>query len=838
MELSKLTVYIRIYFLLNIYPAFLVAATSISYYDTKLTWIEARDFCFNQSGILESNHTEITALLGNKTEDVWTGTYTTWSEWAAIWDCNVHPATVSAVFKDGDYSECQRFCQATEYFGYNGSFCYCMDKPRVSTLFTFCKSFPKEFIKVYKQNITGVKAPLLYTPEEELRCMSAQCQDGDILLRSENCRYLYEGICDFGISAGTYTMQTDAANLCNNSGSFLKWYSKSFCSSGKKNQLWTSATRDTYTRVLSESDNGLSFNPLLCQYMDMDNSLVRSGKCIDTRTFMCRFEKIEVTTVPIVNKTQTSRDTDTTGTIMLMFILIGSLSLVVLVILAIFLYKFSKSNKKSKVGVDFNEDSNENNSVNGTKHPSHHDDTENFKGISTENSLKENMPNLAIGGEGETKESRDDYDDIESKVCFSNSVTQKDKKKNKSSKLNKIKNSQTQRHFDNYDDMEDKIGGSKIGSVKRSKNYKETQHESKPKKGKHKADQGSENYTDIEDHNLNRKIENETVAAMDTAIVSESQEFRMDVDYDEIEDSNDVSVPSNSKTICAKDLSLKGYLTMNAGNVSKGALQSGIFTVNDIIEGSDKHGFCVDDPHKFTKDERSEFTMPMVDDEYAEIEDTVESVYSSASLIGDVSNDNKMIESCKLVKTLMNSNSQHTFGDDEYAELEPEGDSVYSSASHFDDEAGVFRSNLTKSENTASTSVNSNIQSTYDVVSHPVYAVSSKSSSNVKSMPDLVTEPVISTNTLPKVFSRDFGLISQPGYFAVSNEQQQKQLDCDVHETFYDELHTNRLEENNDQSIYDQSMHLDTHGDETVYDMLHGNTLKESDNSSADYDHV
>ncbi|XP_063406108.1 uncharacterized protein LOC134690064 [Mytilus trossulus] len=196
MELFELTVYIVIYFLLFIYPVFLVAETSIiSYYVTKLSWTEARDFCFNQSGILESNHTVIRAQSDNMTEEVWTGTYTTWSEWAAIWGCNVHPPTVSSVFEDDDYSECQRFCQATEYFGYNGSFCYCMDKPRVSTLFTFCKSFPKDFIKVYKQNITAVKAPLLYTPKIELRCMSAQCQDGDIIFRSENCRYLFEGIC-------------------------------------------------------------------------------------------------------------------------------------------------------------------------------------------------------------------------------------------------------------------------------------------------------------------------------------------------------------------------------------------------------------------------------------------------------------------------------------------------------------------------------------------------------------------------------------------------------------------------------------------------------------------
>ncbi|XP_076084814.1 uncharacterized protein LOC143055540 isoform X2 [Mytilus galloprovincialis] len=850
MELFKLTVYIVIYFLLHIYP---VAETSISYYDTKLTWIEARDFCFNQSGILESNHTEITALLGNKTEDVWTGTYTTWSEWAAIWDCNVHPATVSAVFKDGDYSECQRFCQATEYFGYNGSFCYCMDKPRVSTLFTFCKSFPKEFIKVYKQNITGVKAPLLYTPVEELRCMSAQCQDGDILLRSENCRYLYEGICDFGISAGTYTMQTDAANLCNNSGSFLKWYDKSFCSTGKKNQLWTSATRDTYTKDLLESDKGLSFNPLLCQYMDMNNSLVRSDKCIDTRTFMCRFEKIEVTTVPIVNKTQTTRDTDTTGTIMLMFILIGSLSLVVLVILAIFLYKFSKSDKKNKVGVNFNEDSNENNSVNGTIHPSHHIDTENFKGISTENSLKRNMPILAIGGEGETKESRDDYDDIENKVCFNNSVTQKDKKQKTSSKQKKIKNSQTQRHFDNYDDMEDKIGGSKPGSEKSTNKCKEIKHKSNPKKSI-----GSESYTDIEENIFNKKIEKETVYSMDTAKIIEGQELRMDVDYDEIEDSNNVSVPSTSKNVCADELRPKGYITMTnvcaneprpkgyttmkAGNVSKDTLHSGIFTGNAGKEGSDKHGFCTNVPQNFTKLKRSEFSIPVIDDEYAEIEDTGESVYSSASLIGDDSDENKFIESDNQAKTAVNSNTQSTFGDDEYAELEAEGDSVYSSASHIDDESGAFRSNLTKSENTANTSVNSNIQTTYDVVSHPVYAVSSKSSSNVKSMPDLVTEPLISTNTLPKASPRDFGLIAQPGSFAVqakvSNEKQQIHMDCDVNETFYDELHTNRLEENKDQSIYDQSMNLGTHGEDTVYDKLHGNSLKESENSSADYDHV
>lgn len=37
------------------------------------------------------------------------------------------------------------------------------------------------------------------------------------------------------------------------------------------------------------SDKGLFFNPLQCQYMDMNNSLVSSGTCMDTRTFMCRF---------------------------------------------------------------------------------------------------------------------------------------------------------------------------------------------------------------------------------------------------------------------------------------------------------------------------------------------------------------------------------------------------------------------------------------------------------------------------------------------------------------------------------------------------------------------
>ncbi|XP_052097036.1 uncharacterized protein LOC127732036 [Mytilus californianus] len=476
---------------------------------------------------------------------------------------------------------------------------------------------------------------------------------------------------------------------------------------------------------------------------------------------------------------------------MLMFSLIGSLSLAVIVILAMIVCKISKSDKKNKGDFVFKEASNVNHNVHGAEHPPYHVDTDNIKGISTENALKENKGNFAIGGEGETKASREDYDDIENKVCFSNSVTQKDKKQSKKSKLYKIKNSQTLRNVDNYDDMEDKIGGSKPGSEKKSGKYKETQHESKHENSKYNINHESENCTDIEEHNFNREIQNETADAMDMAKVIVGQGYPMDVDYDEIEDSNDVSMPSKSTNVCTNELSPKGYTIMNIGNVSKGTLQSRIFTV-DGIEGSDKHGFSVNDAQKSTKDERSEFSMPMIDDEYAEIQDSGNSVYSSASLI--------------------------------------------------DNESDESRFNLTKSDNTATASVISNIQSTFDVLSHPVYAVSFKSSSNAKSGPDLVTKPEISTNILPKVSSRNFGNISQPGYFVVqaneSDEQKQTHLDCDVHETFYDQLHSNRLEEYNDQSVYDQSMNSDYHSNETFYDKLHVNSLKESDNASADYDHV
>ncbi|CAC5406132.1 unnamed protein product [Mytilus coruscus] len=570
----------------------------------------------------------------------------------------------------------------------------------------------------------------------------------------------------------------------------------------------------------------------------MNNSLVRSGKCMDTRTFMCRFEKIEV-----VNETQNDRDTntDTTGTLMLIFGLIGSLSLAVVVILAIIVCKISNSGKKNKGDFVFKQASNVKHNVNGAEHPSHHVDTDNIKGISTENALKESIGNFAIGGEGETKASREDYDDIESKVCFSNSVIQKDKKQSKKSKLHKIKNSQTLRNVDNYDDMEDKIGGSKPGSEKRSGKYKETQHGSKHKNTKYNTDHESENCTDIEEQNCNKKIQNENVDAIDITKLMEGQEYPMDVDYDEIEDSNDVSMPSKSKNECANELSPKGYTIMNMGNVSKGTLQSGIFTVSDGIEGLVKHDFCVNDAQKITKDERSEFSMPMIDDEYAEIEDSGDSVYSSASLIiDDDSGENRLIKSDHTANTSVNSNAQSSNDVEEYAEIESAGASVYPSASLIHDESDENR--FTKSDNTGNASVNSNIQSTYDVLSHPVYAVSTKSSSNVKAGPDLVTEPEISTNILPKVSSGNFGNISQPGYFVVqakvSDEQKQTHFDCDVHETFYDKLHSNRLEEYNDQSVYDQSMNSDKHGDETFYDKLHVNSLKESDNASADYDHI
>ncbi|CAC5406133.1 unnamed protein product [Mytilus coruscus] len=338
------TTLLFIFILLNSHQVALETVIIRTYYNTELSWSDAKDFCFNQSSILEMNYTDTITSSENITAQLWTGSYTTWSDWAVIWGCYKSPQTVSATFEDSKNEKyfCQQYCQSSQYFAFEDGACYCLDVIGSPVSHSYCQT-PRQttsYVVVYKQNIPGVQRTLDDTPEDQLRCMSAQCQDGEIILRSENCNSYYEGICESGLNNGSYTTQQSAATLCDNADSFLQWYNnKSFCETGKTNQLWTSATRDIYSRDLTTNDQTSSINPMMCQYMDVRNSSTAFGNCTDRRTFICRFEKI-------VLPSGTGESNNIIG--LSMYGLMGFISLMIVIIIIVVGHKTSNTNKRKK----------------------------------------------------------------------------------------------------------------------------------------------------------------------------------------------------------------------------------------------------------------------------------------------------------------------------------------------------------------------------------------------------------------------------------------------------------------------------------------------------------
>ncbi|XP_063406412.1 uncharacterized protein LOC134690370 [Mytilus trossulus] len=336
-----------IFMLLNSHQVALETVIVRTYYNTELSWTDAKDYCFNQSSILEANHTDTMTSFENETAQIWTGSYTTWSNWAVIWGCYMSPQTVFATFEDtndGKY-DCQQYCQLSQYFAFEGGACYCLGETGSPVSYSYCQT-PRQtpsYVIVNKQNIIGVLRTLDDTPEDQLKCMSAQCQDGEIILRSENCNSYYEGICESGFNNGSNTTQPTAATLCDNADSFLQWYNnKSFCNTGKTNQLWTSATRVINTYDLTTNDQTSSINPLMCEYMDFRNSSTSFGNCTDRRTFICRFEKI-------VLPSETFASDNILG--ISMYGLMGLISLMIVIIIIVVSNKtsYSKTRKKEKV---------------------------------------------------------------------------------------------------------------------------------------------------------------------------------------------------------------------------------------------------------------------------------------------------------------------------------------------------------------------------------------------------------------------------------------------------------------------------------------------------------
>ncbi|VDI79904.1 Hypothetical predicted protein [Mytilus galloprovincialis] len=148
---------------------------------------------------------------------------------------------------------------------------------------------------VREDKLSSVKSSC--SDDTECLCLAAACIQNKIRLTSEVCTSPFTVRCDDNRTTVLYKEHKDAVIFCNESSSFLQWYTNDSCSiTIRLAQQWTSGTRLYNTYQVARHDKLTSLPSLRCMKLDKNGETKLYAEC-DRETvvlpFFCKVDNIQ-----------------------------------------------------------------------------------------------------------------------------------------------------------------------------------------------------------------------------------------------------------------------------------------------------------------------------------------------------------------------------------------------------------------------------------------------------------------------------------------------------------------------------------------------------------------
>ncbi|XP_052097055.1 uncharacterized protein LOC127732053 [Mytilus californianus] len=323
-----------------------------TFFEQKLSWKNAAEFCSQHDGVLESNATLVMQKfenISNSIFNLWLGKYVSYSNWSYIRGCFLfYGKLLHFSLEYSEELECQKLCERYTFYSAREKDCYCTDDISSFERKTDCNC--AGCFKVWEH-----KLPRFKNKQHGNGCIAATQCDGDNVSREyQPCEQHHDVTCDDNRQLGyTYVNYQNASEDCKKGGSFIKWYPDDFCSSNKfDHPFWTSGRRHNHTFYLKKSYDiqNLQLQKCFKIHRHQNNETIerKIGNCTQTFSFVCRFgtDRDDGKTVFIQNMSFNSGEpTDATASA-----IGGTVSAVLIIALigvtAIFLHRKRKSSKQ------------------------------------------------------------------------------------------------------------------------------------------------------------------------------------------------------------------------------------------------------------------------------------------------------------------------------------------------------------------------------------------------------------------------------------------------------------------------------------------------------------
>ncbi|XP_071143400.1 uncharacterized protein [Mytilus edulis] len=288
---------------------------NLTFYNESKTWSDAKDFCFVNGGILETDETIIKTDHDYTKEHVklWLGTFSMITPWAGVFGCYLWNADGRIESTGNDFQnkeECQIRCPQSnyEFFVFKGESCYCFTSEKLPhdeiSPKNCSDSTETDYVFIYKQNI----GPTIDRDwNDTYTCITLECKNSGRhrFFTAENCDSMYNALCENTkkISAINFYNST---KFCENEDSYVRWDPSSSCSNSKESfdsKYWTSITRSKQMFRVTAYDENITLMPSQCKGIETSedgNKFVGPSfvSCKQLRSFYCRYDSL-----PLINST-------------------------------------------------------------------------------------------------------------------------------------------------------------------------------------------------------------------------------------------------------------------------------------------------------------------------------------------------------------------------------------------------------------------------------------------------------------------------------------------------------------------------------------------------------
>ncbi|CAC5424337.1 unnamed protein product [Mytilus coruscus] len=171
---------------------------NLTFYNESKTWSDAKDICFMNGWILETDETIIRNDLKEHVK-IWLGAYSMITPWAGVFGCyfwNADDRIEPIEFDLQNKEECQIRCPLSKYefFVFKEKTCYCFNSDKLPKDDIYQKkcsnSTETDYVFIYKQNIEPDR-----DATDTNKCMAVECKDRDRIFTPENCNSTYKVLC-------------------------------------------------------------------------------------------------------------------------------------------------------------------------------------------------------------------------------------------------------------------------------------------------------------------------------------------------------------------------------------------------------------------------------------------------------------------------------------------------------------------------------------------------------------------------------------------------------------------------------------------------------------------